>query len=90
MHAPQIQLKISLSEQLSELLKSKAARLGVPVTQFVKHLIMKEVENETFPTFEASQWLEKKTQKALSEYNKAVDASDFFKTLNESEPLTSQ
>ena len=42
----QIQLKISLSEQLNDCLESKAARLGVPVTQFVKHLILKEVENE--------------------------------------------
>lgn len=79
----QIQLKISLSEQLNDLLESKAARLGVPVTQLVKHLILKEVENEEYPTFVASEQLERNTKKALEEYNKAVDASDFFQTLNE-------
>lgn len=82
--ASQIQLKISLSEQLSDLLRSKAARLGVPITQFVKHLLMKEVENEAFPIFEASNWLENKTKKALKEIDKAVEVKDvhqFFKNL---------
>lgn len=82
--SPQIQLKISLSEQLNELLQSRAARFGLPITQFVKHLIIKEVENEQYPTFQASEWLEKKTEKALKEYGKAINASDFFKQLNES------
>lgn len=79
----QVQLKISLSEQLNELLQSKAARLGVPVTQFVKHLIIKEVEEEQYPTYQASDQLEKTTQKALEQIDKAVDASDFFQKLNE-------
>ena len=79
----QIQLKISLSEQLNDLLESKAARLGVPVTQLVKHLILKEVENEDYPMFQASEQVEKNTQEALRQISKAVDASDFFKTLNE-------
>lgn len=82
-HTSQIQLKISLSGQLNDLLESKAFRLGVPVTQFVKHLILKEIENEEFPTFIASESLERNTKKALEEYHKAVDASNFFQTLNE-------
>lgn len=79
----QIQLKISLSEQLNDLLESKAERLGVPVTQLVKHLILKEVENEDYPLFQASEQVERNTKKALEEYDKAIDASKFFKTLNE-------
>lgn len=79
----QVQLKISLSKQLSDLLESKAVRLGVPVTQFVKHLILKEIENEEYPTFIASERVERNTKKALEKYDKAVDASDFFRTLNE-------
>lgn len=77
----QIQLKISLSEQLNDRLESKAARLGVPVTQFVKHLILKEVENEEYPTFAVSERVETNTKKALEEYDKAVNASDFFSNL---------
>ena len=79
----QVQLKVSLSEQLNELLQSKAARFGVPVTQFVKHLIMKEVEDE-IPTFAASNWLEDKTKKAMDDVDKAVEVKDvhqFFKNL---------
>lgn len=82
--ASQIQLKISLSGRLGDLLRSKAARFGVPVTQFVKHLIMKEVEDEVIPTFEASQWLEKKTKKAMKEFKKGVEVKDiqqYFKNL---------
>lgn len=72
----QVQLKISLSEQLSDLLESKAARLGVPTTQFVKHLIIKEVENEVYPTFKASNWLEEKTKKAMKQLNKGVEVKN--------------
>lgn len=79
----QIQLKISLSEQLNELLQSKASRLGVPLTQYVKHLLMKEVEDEKYPTFQASEQVEKNTQEALKQIDRAVDASVFFQTLNE-------
>ena len=84
MSATQIQLKISLSEQLSELLASKAARVGVPVTQLVKHLIIKEVEDLEYPTFQMSQATEKRTQEAMEHIDEAVDASDFFNQLNES------
>ncbi len=81
----QIQLKISLSEQLSDRLESKAARLGVPVTQFVKHLILKEVENEEYPTFEMSASTEKRARKALKDYGegKAVIVDDIYKFFKE-------
>ncbi|OGG11357.1 hypothetical protein A2Z00_04670 [Candidatus Gottesmanbacteria bacterium RBG_13_45_10] len=84
MNTAQIQLKISLSQQLSDLLASKAARVGVPVTQLVKYLIIKEVEDLEYPTFQMSQNTEKRTQEAMQQMDKAVDASDFFKKLNES------
>lgn len=82
----QVQLKISLSQQLNDLLQSKASRLGIPVTQFVKHMIIKEVEDEKHPTFEMSERTEKIAKKALEDYKKgkAVNASDFFEQLNES------
>ena len=81
----QIQLKISLSEQLNDLLESKAARLGVPVTQFVKHIILKEVEEE-YPTFAMSERTEKRARQALKEYAKGKagiidDIDTFFKKL---------
>lgn len=84
MNTQQVQLKISLSDQLNDLLRSKAARLGIPVTQFVKHLIIKNVETEEYPTFQASPRLEEITKKALKDRDKAVrvkDIEEHFKNL---------
>lgn len=84
MQTTQVQLKLSLSEQLSDLLKGKAQRLGLPVTQLVKHMIIKEMENEQFPTFIASSRTEEKAKKALEELEKSQEAKnveEFFKTL---------
>ena len=83
MNTAQIQLKISLSEQLNALLASRAALVGVPVTQLVKHLILKEVAYIEYPSFQQSLSSEKKTKEALEQRNQAVDASDFFKKLHE-------
>jgi len=80
----QVQIKVSVSQQLNDLLQSKAARLGVPITQLVKHLIIKDVEEEEYPTFQASERTEKRTKKALEEYDKAVTVEnipEFFKNL---------
>ena len=72
MSVTQVQLKVSLSEQLNDLLKSKAQRLGVPVTQLVKFIIIKEVEREEYPVFAASERVEKKAEKALKEIDRSV------------------
>lgn len=84
MNTQQIQLKISLSDQLNDLLQSKASRLGIPVTQLVKHLIIKDVETEEYPTFKASEKLEAITKRAMENIDKAVEVKDideFFKNL---------
>lgn len=82
----QIQLKLSLSQQLADLLQSKAAKFGIPVTQFVKHLIIKEVENETYPAFQASDWTQNRVKKAMNEISDSadIDSNDlhqFFENL---------
>lgn len=86
MNTTQIQLKVSLSQQLSDLLRSKAFRFGVPVTQFVKHIIMKEVEDEDYPVFQMSERTEQKIKEAMEDYStgksvKIDDISEFFKNL---------
>ena len=83
MNTTQVQLKLSLSQQLSDLLASKAMKLGVPVTQFVKHIILREVEEE-YPTFEASERTIRRAKKAMKEIDKSVlidDVHKFFKEL---------
>mgnify|MGYP001560527069 CR=1 FL=1 len=80
MNGNQAQIKISLSEQLNNLLKVKATRLGVPVTQLIKYIIIKDIEEET-PTFAASSQLEKISEKAIKDLDSSVsveDIDDFF------------
>lgn len=79
MQISQVQLKLSLSEQLSDLLKGKAQRLGIPVTQLVKHIIIKEVEKEQFPSFMTSSKTEEKAQKALKEIDRSEEVEDVEK-----------
>jgi len=84
MNTTQIQLKISLSDRLNELLTSKATLVGLPVTQLVKYLIIKEVKDLEHPLFQMSENTEKRTRQAIKQISQAIDASDFFKQLNES------
>ncbi|HEX8932501.1 MAG TPA: hypothetical protein VF810_05060 [Patescibacteria group bacterium] len=84
MNTSQVQLKLSLSQQLNNLLESKAARLGVPVTQFVKHIILKEVEDDIYPTFQMSEHTEQNIKNAMNDYNqgKATKTNDISEFLN--------
>lgn len=80
----QVQIRVSVSQQLSDLLKSKAQRLGVPLTQLVKHLLITEVKDEEYPTFKMSARTEKKALEAMGQLDKAVevdDVAEFFKHL---------
>ena len=76
-----IQLKVNLTPELQDLLQSKASKFGVPLTQYVKHVLMKDVENEDYPIYRASEATEKAAQQALDELDNAVSSSDFFKSL---------
>lgn len=81
MNSP-IQLKINLSEQLQDLLASKASKYGVPLTQYVKHVLMKDVEDQEYPIFKASEETEQAAKEALDQLDKAVDSRSFFKKLH--------
>nr|MBI5455611.1 hypothetical protein [Candidatus Levybacteria bacterium] len=80
----QIQIRVSISQQLGDLLKSKAERLGVPITQLVKHLIIDEVKDEEYPIFKASTVTEKAAREAMEHIDEAIDidnVNEFFKNL---------
>jgi hypothetical protein len=64
----QVQIRVSVSPQLGDLLKSKAQKLGVPLTQLVKHLLIAEVKDEEYPTFQMSENTEKNIDKAMEDY----------------------
>ena len=80
----QIQIRVSISGQLGDLLKSKAERLGVPITQLVKHLIIDEVKDEHYPVFKASAATEKAAIKEMGQIDKAVEINninEYYKNL---------
>ncbi|KKS48002.1 hypothetical protein A3J20_01030 [Candidatus Gottesmanbacteria bacterium RIFCSPLOWO2_02_FULL_42_29] len=77
-----IQLKINLTEELQELLKSKASKFGIPLTQYVKHVLMKDVEDQEYPIFKASEETERAAREALQQLDKAVNAKSFFQKLH--------
>lgn len=80
MNSP-IQLKINLTSELQELLESKASKFGIPLTQYVKHVLIKDVEDVDYPIFKVSDETERAAKKALQELDSAVNAKSFFKQL---------
>jgi len=80
----QAQIKLNLPLALKEYLESKAMKFGLPLAAYIKHLILKEVEEMEYPIFEASDRTIQAYKKALKEKHKAVkitDINEFFKNL---------
>ena len=80
----QAQIKINLPIALKEYLESKAQKFGMPIAGYLKHLILKDVEDMDYPVFEASDRTIKAYKKAMKEKDKAIEVKDideFFKNL---------
>ena len=84
MVTPQAQIKISLPLALKDFVDSKASRVGLPTATYIKHLILKEVEDMEYPVFKASDETIKKAKEALKNKDKSIlveDIDEFFKNL---------
>lgn len=85
MSLQQSQLKISLSQQLTTLVGFRAKQMGVPVTQYVKYLILKDVDTQSHESpHYTSKRTEDKAKKAMQEINSSQttdDVSSFLETL---------
>lgn len=82
----QAQIKINLPLALKDFLESKASRFGLPLAGYIKHLMLKDVENMQYPEFELSERSEKAYKRALKAQKEgkliSVDNIDeFFKNL---------
>jgi len=73
-----VQLKVNLPLELRGLLQSKASKFGIPLTQYVKHVLIKDVETEEYPVLRASAETEEAAKQALEDLDKAITAKDFF------------
>lgn len=80
----QAQVKLNLPLALKDFLESKASKFGMPLAGYIKHLILKDVADMEYPTFEASDRTIKKAKEALKNKDKAIlvkDVDEFFKSL---------
>ncbi len=83
----QAQIKINLPLALKDFLESKANKFGMPLAGYIKHLMLKDVEEMDYPTFELSDKSERALRKALKEKDKAIaiankeELNKFFKNL---------
>lgn len=81
----QTQIKLNLPVALKEHLESRARKFGMSLAAYVRHLILKEVEEMEYPTFEASKATIKAYKQALKDRGKAIrvegDVHEFFRNL---------
>jgi len=63
-----IQLKVTLPVALYDYLESKAQRFGLAMATYIKHLVIKDVEDMDIPTFSMSAKTEAVALKALKDY----------------------
>ena len=61
----QEQIKVSLSSELKSLVRSRAQNIGVPVTQYVKNLIINDVKQDS--SFQVSNASEKRIGQSLKD-----------------------
>lgn len=80
MVTPQAQIKINLPLALKDFLESKANKFGMPVAVYVKHLILKEVEDMEYPEYEMSEKAEKIYKEALRDRKNAIKVKGDIKT----------
>ncbi len=60
----QEQIKVSVSRELKSLVKSRAQNIGVPVTQYVKNLIINDVKT---PSYQVNEDSEKRIGQSLQD-----------------------
>lgn len=62
------QIKVSVSKELKSLVKSRADNIGIPVTQYVKNLIINDVKH--YPVLQVSKDSEKRIGQSLEDLTK--------------------
>ena len=85
MSSQQVQIKLTIPQELKEFLDTKAMRLGLPVASYVRHLIIRDVEDLEYPVYKMSKRLEKIAKQAEKDYKagKAIEIKDIDKFFEE-------
>mgnify|MGYP001565261175 CR=1 FL=1 len=72
MNTGQIQIRLGLTDQLYQFLIGQSSRLGIPVTQVVKHMIIEKAQQEKYPIYQASVQTETAYREAMANIGKAI------------------
>ena len=86
MNTPQSQIKVNIPAKMKSYLEIKADKYGMPIGGYIKHLILKDIENMDFPTYQASKSTENAYIEALIDHKsgkteKVKDINSFFESL---------
>jgi predicted DNA-binding protein len=86
MNTLQAQIKVTIPVNMKEYLESKAGKFGMPLAGYIKHLILKDIENMDYPTYQASEETETAYKQAIKEHAsgetiKVKDVDAFFEKL---------
>ena len=85
--ATTIQVKLTLPKKIKDYYDSKAAEFDMQTSTFIKYLLIKNIEDESIPTYQASKYTEKYIANGLQEYKtgklkKFTSHKDFIKTVS--------
>lgn len=69
MFTSQTQIKITIPSQMKDFLDGKANKFGLPTAAYIRHLILKDIEDMEYPTYQASKNTEKAYQEAIKEFD---------------------
>ena len=86
MNTPQSQIKLNIPAPLKKHLEYKAGKFGMPLAGYVRFLILKDVENLDFITYEASEASEQAytssvNEKKTGKLTKTKDLKKFLQNL---------
>lgn len=81
-----VQVKVTLPAQLQEFAQSKADKFGMTLSSYIKHLVLVDVKDMDFPTFNMSKKTEEIALQALEDHRQGktkeiIDIDDFLNNL---------
>lgn len=72
MNTQQAQIKVNLPLPLKEYIESKADKFGMPLAGYIKHLILEDVSDMDYPTYQTSERTEEEYKNAIKERAHAI------------------
>ncbi|MHB8362575.1 MAG: hypothetical protein ACYDBX_03070 [Patescibacteria group bacterium] len=85
--ATTVQVKLTLPKKIKDYYDSKATEFDMQTSTFIKYLLIRNIEDESIPTYQASLYTEKYIANGLQEYEtgklkKFASHKDFIKTVS--------